>query len=131
MKQITSIVLAVTKNGAPLYQSQRLSISRDGIVEQTLTPMVYLGSAKTYEFEIQEEDAAEFLDSINPDNFVINQSAKLFSSSFWSLDIYYDDDSVISKSGSLVDLKDENLIMFDNDILNLIPFTEKPYLFTD
>lgn len=131
MKQITSIVLAVTKNGAPLYQSQRLSISRDGIVEQTLTPMVYLGSVKTYEFEIQEEDVAEFLDSINPDNFVINQSSKLFSSSFWSFDIYYDDDSVISKSGSFVDLKDETLIKFDNDILNLIPFTEKPYLFTD
>lgn len=127
MKKIKNLLLEVIQTGAPVYNKQTLEIDSSGLVVQKLYPLVYFGQEKVYEYNVAKHDIEQFLDGIDYTKWVVYRKNKPIK---WSCKIIFEDDTSIVDSGYRNDLPDENFVNFDSALLSLIPFIEKPWLFT-
>ncbi|MGD1821502.1 MAG: hypothetical protein ACPKM0_01925 [Pleomorphochaeta sp.] len=129
MKKVKLLVLDVQKNGLPQYEKQTIEISSDGYINHCLYPMVYLGSMKRYEIQIDKDVIEEFLNQFDFKKWpkVVSKSLDSFS---FNLKILFDDGEVSTNSGYInLDMPKEYK-EFDEKLINLVNFIESPWLFT-
>ena len=129
MKVIEYLKLEVIQPGTPNCDKQTLEIFDVGIIKQTLSPMVYFGQAKVYEYEIDEKDIKEFLATIDISSWKINKQSNSLNTSF-SCYIKFSDDSFIKDNGYRTLNMGEGYVSFDDKLLEMVPFIEQPWLFT-
>ncbi len=129
MRKIKQLILEVQRNGLPQYVKQSIEISSNGVINHCLYPMVYLGQMKKYEFKIEDKAVETFFSSIDFDNWkdVNNHYSNSYS---YSLKLFYDDNTVSLKSGYINSKMPEQFHTFDDKLLDLVFFIEKPWLFT-
>lgn len=129
MKQVVKINLEIQRNGMPQYVKQVIEISAEGYVKHFLYPMVYLGTMKTYEFELDSKDINEFFNSV--DVLSIPEVKEHYTNSYsYSLKIFFDDNSVKVNNGYINLKMPEIFHIFDEKLLEMVIFIEKPWLFT-
>lgn len=129
MKRIEYIKLEVIQPGMPECDKQTIEINNEGLIRQTISPMVYFGQAKVYEYAIDKTDIQEFLNSINVDSWKINKRENSLNTTF-SCYIRFDDNTYIKDTGYRCLNMEKEYIEFDTRLLEMVPFIEKPWLFT-
>ncbi len=129
MKKVKILKLDVQKNGIDQYEKQSIEISRNGLIVHSLYPFAVMGTLKKYEFQVDEEEIENFLDSFDFENWK-NVDAKSYDSFSFNLSIKFDDDSYLKKEGYINLSMPKEYVDFDEKILDLVMFIEKPWLFT-
>lgn len=129
MKTIEYLKLEVTQHGMPFYNKQTIEISCNGEIQQILSPMVYLGQAKTYKYTIDKTDINEFLNTIDISTWKVIKKRNSLNAA-WSCFIKYSDGSTISDYGNRTLEMGKPYQDFDSKLLELVPFIERPWLFT-
>ncbi|MBK5201565.1 MAG: hypothetical protein JJE21_08555 [Spirochaetaceae bacterium] len=129
MKIIDYFKLEVVQPGMPTCDKQTLEIFNEGLVKQTLAPMVYFGQAKVYEYEIDKNDIRDFLASIDVNSWKVNKQTNSLNTTF-SCYIKYSDNSIIKDNGYRTPKMGDGYVDFDDRLLEMVPFIEKPWLFT-
>ena len=129
MKKVKILKLDVQKNGIDQYEKQSIEISRNGLITHLLYPFAVMGTLKKYEFQVEREETENFLDSFDFENWK-NVDAKSYDSFSFNLSIKFDDDSYLKKEGYINLSMPEEYVNFDEKILDLVMFIEKPWLFT-
>ena len=129
MKKVNEIILDIQKNGMPQYVKQSIEIFIDGHVNHCLYPMVYLGEMKKYEFEISTEAIEEFFNEFDFSAWTEIDKHTSDSASY-ILKVFYDDQSVVVKKGYINSQMPKEYVQFDEKLLDLIYFIEKPWSFS-
>lgn len=91
--------------------------------------MVYLGQRKIYEYCIEEEDMNKFLASLDFDNINVNRQKTSYPIT-WKCLVEFEDGSKTEDHGYRLKNMDKGFEKFDLNLLELVPFIEKPWLFT-
>ncbi|MDC7237790.1 MAG: hypothetical protein PQJ45_08445 [Sphaerochaetaceae bacterium] len=129
MKKIRRLILEVQKAGMPQYIKQTLDISDEGYVKQSMSPMVYLGQMKVYDYSVDKKDIEEFFSGLDFSKWRISKQPSSTNFSF-SCKILYVDGQLENITGYIHPQMPEEYQEFDNKILEMIPFIENPWLFT-
>ncbi len=130
MKTIEYFKLEVTQLGMPLYNKQTIEINSNGEIQQTLSPMVYLGQARIYNYTIAEADIKEFLSTIDISSWTVIKKKNSLNTS-WSCFVKYSDGITISDNGYRALEMSQVYQDFDSKLLEMVPFIERPWLFTE
>lgn len=129
MKTIEYFKLEVTQLGMPLYNKQTIEINSNGDIQQILYPMIYLGQARIYNYKIAEVDIKEFLSTIDISSWQVIKNRNSLNTT-WSCFVKYSDGSTISDNGFRTLEMSQGYHDFDSKLLEMVPFIEKPWLFT-
>lgn len=129
MKTIEYLKLEVMQPGMPTCDKQTLELFSTGLVKQTLAPMVYFGQAKVYDYTVEEKDIKDFLSTIDINTWKVNKQKNSLNTS-WTCFIKYSDNTSIKDSGYRTLNMGEGYTEFDDQLLEMIPFIERPWLFS-
>ncbi len=129
MKKVKNLVLDIQRNGMPKYVKQSIEISSNGYINHCLYPMVYLGQMKKYEFKLEETEVEEFFSNFDFSTWK-EIKAHYINTHSYTLKVIYDDGSVIVKNGYINTNMPECYSIFDEKLLDLVIFVERPWLFT-
>jgi len=129
MKKIKKLLLEVQKPGMPQYVKQSIEISDKGFIKQILYPMVYLGQMKIYDYSVDIDDIERFFSTLDFDNWNISKTPSSTSFSF-NLNVLYEDNEYKEIFGYIFPEMPEEYQNFDEKLLELVLFIERPWLFT-
>lgn len=130
MKKVEYIKLEVVQRGLPSCDKQSLEILDTGHVVQTLYPMVYFGQPKVYQYDIDSSDAKEFLATIDPQSWQVHKRKNRLNVGIYCI-IRYSDGTSVEDRFFRTDAMGESFTQFDAALLEMVPFIEKPWLFTE
>lgn len=129
MKKVKAMKLNIQKNGIDQYEKQTIEISVDGTIIHYLFPMAYMGTMKRYEFSVGKNEIEEFFDNFDFEKWPRVES-KSFDSFSFNLTVSYDDNTIYKNEGYINLAMPDEYVEFDEKILDLVMFIEKPWLFT-
>lgn len=129
MKNIKRIMLEVNKSGVSQYVKQSIEISDEGYIKQALYPMVYLGQVRVYDYKVEKKDIDKFLSSLDFKSWEVSKNPSSTRFSF-SCKVLYSDGELLDLSGYIHNKMPKEYSDFDDSLLELIKFIEKPWLFT-
>jgi hypothetical protein len=129
MKTIEYLKLEVAQQGMPLFNKQSIELNSNGEIQQTLFPMVYLGQARIYNYTIDQADIKEFLATIDVSKWKVTKKSNSLNTS-WSCFVKYSDGTTISDNGYRTSNMGQEYQDFDSKLLDMVPFIERPWLFT-
>lgn len=129
MKTISKIILEVQKPGMPQYVKQSIEISEEGVIRQKLYPMVFLGQMKIYDYSIDKDDVEKFFNDLDFSKWQISKQPSSSNFSF-NLKVIYLNNEVTEFFGYIHPQMPKEYRDFDEKLLELVLFIERPWLFT-